>query len=403
MNIKQIVLTAFALTLPLAGAKAATYTYTGASTNPPSWYNVTNWSPYGVPAASDTIIITGGPVDAPNWTFSDLRLNGGAIRGAFTIGGTLQWTGGTLSGLITVPSNVVINLAFVQAGVLSGRLVNHGRIVWPAGTWAAWSFDNGILENAPDGSVDVRLDVDLLTGGVGSGQINNAGVIRMNGGGGTSQLRAGVSMQNTGLLDLQSGRLDFNGGFTSSGTFNVTNGAAISLSSGTFHLQPGHQFTGGGDYGVLGGNAIIDGPITDPHFLLSGGTLTMSNQITGTLLWGGYATLAGAPTIASNGVLKNINAPGSGGFPVTLSGVLTNYGLFLWPTGTYTAIVFDNARLENMPGALVDVQLDGGLHRGPAGPGVFNNAGTLRKSGGSGGSEFTAFQPGFVFNNTGLV
>ncbi|MCX6926669.1 MAG: hypothetical protein NT154_26210 [Verrucomicrobia bacterium] len=384
----------------------ATYTYTGASTNPPSWGNLTNWFPQGVPAASDTIIIPGfpgGPVDAPNWTFTDLRLHGGSIRGTFTIGGTLDWTGGTFSGLITVSSNVVVNLAFVQAGVVNGRLINHGRIVWPAGTFSALVFDNGILENAADGSVDVQLDVDLLTGGVGNGQIINTGVIRKSGGGGISQLRAGVSMQNTGLLDLQSGRLDFYDGFTSSGTFNVTNGAALNLSSGTFHLLPGHQFTGGGDYGVLRWNAIIDGPITDPNFQLLYGILTISNQITGTLLWGGYATLAGAPTIASNGVLKNINAPCPTCFPVTLSGVLTNYGLFLWPTGTYPNIVFDNARQENMPGALVDVQMDGGLSLGPGGPGVFNNAGTLRKSVGNGGGVAMAFQKGFVFNNTGLV
>ena len=416
MKTEQTLLLALALTLPLAGARADTFTWTGnamGDTNHPNeshnWFNVTNWSfggipgpAYRTPVASDTVFV-GGYADVPSWTFTDLHLTGGALQGNFTVGGTLHWTAGALAGTVIVQSNAVVNLAFTQAGVLNGVLVNHGQIVWPAGSWSSWAIDGGQFENSTDGLFDMQLDGDVLHGPVGPGVFNNAGTFRKSGSGagsGWAQFRPGIIFNNSGLVDLQSGALHFTDGFTSSGQFAVATNTALQLGGGTFHLLPGHVFTGPGTYEVYG-NVIIDGPIAEPRFRLSSGTLTMSNQITGTLLWDRWATLAGEPTIASNGVIKVINPPG--GFPVTLSGVLTNYGLFLWPTGSYSAIVLDNGRLENMPGALVDVQVDGGLHRGPAGPGVFNNAGTLRKSVGYGGSEAMAFNPGFVFNNTGLV
>ncbi len=107
------------VTVPF-GALGATFTYTGASANPGYWYNITNWSPYGVPDVSDTIIIPGGSVGIPDGTYADVRLTGGTLQGTFTVGGTLLWTYGTLAGTVTVLSNAVVNLAFASAGTLTG-------------------------------------------------------------------------------------------------------------------------------------------------------------------------------------------------------------------------------------------------------------------------------------------
>lgn len=76
-----------ALTALPGAARAATFTWTGASAYPENWYNVTNWSPYGVPAHSDTIIVPSGTAPFPGGAYDDVRLEGGSIGGSLTIAG----------------------------------------------------------------------------------------------------------------------------------------------------------------------------------------------------------------------------------------------------------------------------------------------------------------------------
>jgi hypothetical protein len=83
-----------------------------------------------------------------------------------------------------------------------------------------------------------------------------------------------------------------------------------------------------------------------------------------------------------------------------LFGAITNYGQVVWSSGSGTTWSWygaNGARLENQPGGLVDVQLDGSFSTSSGTP-VINNAGTLRKSGGSGA---LAFNGAFVFQNQG--
>jgi hypothetical protein len=197
---------------------------------------------------------------------------------------------------------------------------------------------------------------------------------------------------NNGLVDLESGTIYFTDGFTSSAQFYVATNTAAKLTGGTFHFLPGHLFNGTGNYGVSG-DVVLDGPITEPNFLFSSGTLTMTNQITGTVVWQS-GRLNGAPTIAGNGVVRYV-----AGSAQPISGVLTNHGLFLWPTGTYTAIYFSDGRLENMADGVVDLQVDAGFHSDGGGA-QFNNAGVIRKSGGTGTGFFNT---GVGFLNTGLL
>ena len=403
MTKKCLLLTSLVLTLPLAVAKAGVYTNTGwAQGDTLNWFNVTNWSPRGVPGASDTIYIAAS-VANPNWSFTDLHLIGGDLLGPLTVGGTLTWFSGRLSGAVTVPSNGVVRLAFTEAGILSGVLVNQGLVVWPTSSWSGMVLDGGRLENLLGGVVELQLDGDFHPGNA-PGVFNNAGIFRKiasghvnPGGSDWAQFRPGVAFSNSGLVDLQSGTMRFTDGFTSSGRFAVATNTILQLTGGTFRLLPGHFFDGPGTYGACIGAVVIDGPITEPHFLLENASLMMSNEITGTLLWSGYATLGGAPTIASNGTIKVINPPG--GFPVTLTGVLTNRGLFLWPSNTYAAIVLDNARFENQPGALLDMQLGGSFYAANAG-GQINNAGLIRVRA---GNDTAAFKPALRFNHTGVL
>src|ERR1017187_8763020 len=77
-------------------------------------------------------------------------------------------------------------------------------------------------------------------------------------------------------------------------------------------------------------------------------------------------------------------------------------GQVVWTSGSGTTWYWyggNGARLENRPGGLLDVQLDGSFTLVSGTP-VINNAGTFRKSGGSGTLTMSS---AFVFNNSGLV
>jgi hypothetical protein len=198
---------------------------------------------------------------------------------------------------------------------------------------------------------------------------------------------------NSGLVSVQTGSLTFANGFASSGTFDVAGGAAVSLTGGTFNFNPGHTFTGNGFYGVpVSGNATINGPIINTNFQLSG-NLTITNELSGRLWWnGGY--LYGALTVAADGTLNLVGAGAK-----YLYGAITNYGQVVWTSGTlWYWFGGSGARLENRPGGLLDVQLDGNFSAQGGTP-VINNAGTFRKSGGSGALTM----PSFVFGNQGTL
>jgi hypothetical protein len=223
--------------------------------------------------------------------------------------------------------------------------------------------------------------------------INNAGTFRKSGGSGTLTMSSFV-FNNNGLVNVQTGSLSFANGFASSGTFDVAGGAAVQLTGGTFNFNPGHTFTGTGFYGVpSGGNATINGPIINTNFQLTG-SLTITNELSGTLWWNG-GQLYGALTVATNGV---VNLVGTGS--KYLFGAITNYGQVVWASGGGAWYLYggSGARLENRPGGLLDVQLDGNFLVGSGSP-VINNAGTFRKSGGSG----TLTMGSFVFGNQGAL
>jgi hypothetical protein len=238
--------------------------------------------------------------------------------------------------------------------------------------------------------LDVQLDGNFAAGS-GTPVINNAGTFRKSGGSGTLTMNSFV-FNNSGLVSVQTGSLSFANGFASSGTFDVAGGAAVQLTGGIFNFNPGHTFTGNGFYGVpVSGSATINGPIINTNFQLSG-NLTITNELSGILWWnGGY--LYGALTVATNGA---VNLVGAG--TKYLFGAITNYGQVVWTSGSATTWYWYGGRLENRPGGLLDVQLDGNFAAGSGTPAI-NNAGTFRKSGGSG----TLTMNSFVFGNQGTL
>ena len=110
-------------------------------------------------------------------------------------------------------------------------------------------------------------------------------------------------------------------------------------------------------------------------------TLTSPVTINGQFNWSG-GTLSGSPlTIATNGLLTI-----SGTATLFLENSLTNAGtVVMTNTGglvvSYDSLVNYFGLVENLPGALWDIQNDQTINPNYTGPAYFHNAGTFRKSG----------------------
>ena len=253
-----------------------------------------------------------------------------------------------------------------------------------------------------------------------------AGAIDFSGGGGFD----GLCTAATGTA------LNFNGGGRLTGTFTVASGATLSLKSGPFTYTPSFLFNGAGVKQMTGGSitllndvlpnlqllggtvslspAFQGGSIT--HLSLNGASLAGNYTISGTLNCGGGAagsllvadgatlnwtggSLSGALTVASNGVLNL-----SGSATKTLSAALTNAsgGTIHW-SGPGDLQLYNNGgspyngAIHNLAGGLFDIQNDQSV-ASAYGPEFFDNAGTLRKSAGSGTTTFS-----LSLTNTGTV
>jgi len=369
--------------------RSATLTWTNTAAT--DWNTAANWSPNQVPGAADHVIINSGTITVPT-------------NASFAM---MDWTGGQLQGALTVASNGVLNIGSSAEKDLYGPLTNSGTVTW-TGTghlhvfyYAAAGF-YGAIYNLAGGLFNIQDDT-VLDDYEGVEVFSNAGTLRKSAGSGTTYFYAQFS--NTGSVDVESGTLAFeNSGiidgpfYAAAGTTNLFSG---SFSNGNAPLLNGpgvFQFTGGTltltkdlipNLQMLGGTLLLGpgfqgGSIT--NLTLTGMTLAGTNVVTGTLNWT-TAPMRGALTVASNGVL-NI----SGSAEKDLYCPLTNSGTVTWTgTGHLRVFYYPGANLYgaiyNLAGGLFNIQNDTVLDD-YEGVEVFSNAGTLRKSAGSGTTSF---------------
>jgi hypothetical protein len=143
------------------------------------------------------------------------------------------------------------------------------------------------------------------------------------------------------------------------------------------------------------GTVTLDTAIVVQQFNFNGGILNGSNSLTvnGATTWAGM--YQGTGTINLNGgvnFVANGTAEINGASTVNVSG-----GATLTGTGNFN--LYNGGTLNNLSGSLFDVQNDGSITNLGAGAAPsFSNAGTFRKSGGTGTSTVSV-----PFTNTGTV
>jgi hypothetical protein len=320
-------------------------------------------------------------------------LNGITLIGQNTVAatGTINLSGSPLdnSATLTIASNAVLNI--LSGTTFSGAVTNLGTVNWLANNFSINTNGpaTGTIWNQAGAVFDIQCD-QVVVNGILLANFHNAGLVR-------KRITTGITTFNTvfdnsGSVQAQTGTINFAGGATLGGSFQANSGAAINFTGGTYTLSSPPNFQGPGTVQITTTtlNAFTG------TFTLSGSTLVGQNTVaaTGTINLNGTSLGNGASlTIASNAVLNLQTA-------ITFSGVLTNQGTVNWLAGNVTVSTNGptvTGAIWNQTGALFDIKCDQALNFNAL-LATFNNAGSLRKSAGSGTTTITV-----KLDNTGTI
>jgi len=392
------------------------------------------------------LLLTGGNVNlGPAFQgggITNLTLSGATLNGTNTVTGVMTWTAGAISGPLTVGTGGVLNLTGNSTVYVESPLINAGMVNW-LGTVGIAVYNNnsgfmGSIANLAGGVWNIQSDQSMSIGYSGPYFFNNAGSVVKSVTTGTTTIS--VPFNNTGTVTNLSGTINFNGGGTIGGTFAASTGKSINFDGGNF-TSAGAVINGPGTVQVNGANLTLTANSV-PNLLLSGGNVTLgptfqggtitnltlsgtalngTNTVSGifncgggfsgsllvaaggTMNWTGGDS-AGPLNVASNAVL-NI----AGNSTVYVEAPLTNAGTVNW-LGTVGIAVYNNGSgftglIENLTGAVWNIQSDQSMSPGYSGPYYFNNAGTLTKSVATGTTTISVpfYNPGAVTNLSGNI
>jgi hypothetical protein len=371
-----------------------------------------------------------------NAALNFITSGGKTFNYALTNAGTVTWTGGDVA-IENLPGNyygVVENLAgglwdiqcdnrsvYNPYSNTNSHFHNFGMVRKSAGT--SYSNISSYFENA-----------GVVTALTGSIRFNGGGVIEsvfnastgtaINFNGGTFTYNSIPTLNGPGTISLTAGTL----------VLNNDTIPGLQLVDGSIVLSPNFQQGGAitnlnfggtlsGNYTVAG-TATLGSGATGTLTVLNGGTLTWNGGNIGALVLSNGATVnwnsgtlntalnigdgvvvnwaSGTAStnvnIAASGVLNMITTGGK-----TLNSPMTNAGTITWSGGDVAFQNYSggyNSSLENLPGAVVDIQFDNrSFYNGYGGTrAYFHNAGILKKTAGTGTSTIS-----LVFNNDGVV
>jgi hypothetical protein len=301
---------------------AATKTSAGNGT----WSTANTWSPSGVPAAGDDVVIRSGD----NVTVSASTTVASIIFGNNTTGtGTVTVNSGvtlTVSGDISVGNSLLtaINTALAGAGTINCSNLSVG------GTGAVLNLANTSTLTSTVANLNISNDLTIT----GQGPViafNNKGIVRLNSGivtvDGTVSLNGGSVVNAAAVLDMTAG--------AASATLNADGFPAITTSGTNTVSFNGSASTV--NYGGNGAQTVL--PTTYANLILSGSgakTLTSVSTINKNFLLDGTATATATTDITVVGDLT-INTGASfnaDSYTHNIGGSWLNSGTFTAGTST---------------------------------------------------------------------
>jgi hypothetical protein len=225
------------------------------------------------------------------------------MDGSTILGGTatvhvtslMNWTGGNMndSGRTVIDPGATVYLANPGIVNLNGRtLENGGKIIW-TGTYIGTG--NAVLTNRAGAIFEVQSD-GIINRQYSSSQFDNAGIMRRSVSTGTALIDGGVSFNNYGGVELQSGILRVAGGYTfspSSSVYSAVAGTVAASGYGQLKIRGTAALNGALAVGFAGNYK----PATNDTFVL----------VTADLITGAFSTF----NYPSNQVVMQLNSPGS--------------------------------------------------------------------------------------------
>ncbi|MHC4218704.1 MAG: beta strand repeat-containing protein, partial [Planctomycetota bacterium] len=369
-------------------------------------------------------------IETGNLSTTNLTVSAGDVIGPgdITIATLFTWSGGDLEGTGTMYANGAMDL---ESGIkdLLRDLEVVGTTTWTGGLLRV---DDCVLTNF--GHFDVQSDVNITYIST-PGLFDNQATFQKSGGAAAGTTSVTARFDNDDTVDVQAGRVSFDGGGTHTGDFTglgivdfgggthtigttssvtaadvVFGGGTVDI-HGTFNVSGSTTVSGGGPHTFHADATVLS--VGDPLTISSGtvdfssgetiavafytqssGVLTGSDDVTVSdlLAWTG-GNLEGTGTMFANGdmdlgggikdCLRDLEVTGTtiwtGGLLRIVGGTFTNFGLF-------------------------DAQTDSSVSfYGTAG--TFDNQGTFRKFGGGGITtvSVTFNSPGTVEVQTGTV
>jgi hypothetical protein len=335
--------------------------------------NVTIASEGTLQAATGTLAFAGGFTQTGGRT----ELLGGALETS----GTLAFQGGELRG----------------GGTISGSVNNTGATVRPGGA----GLPGTITITGDYTQTGGVLEVDIAGTGAGQFDVLDVGGLAALGGFNpivgdsfpvlTAALRTGTFTTAT------SGLLNLTDTYTGTGAQLVRNAVTFTWDAGaaadTDWFNPLNWSPDGvpgpGDTAILGiaATATLGTDQTVATFQQSAGILDAAGTLTTTagFAWSGGTQAGFGTTLVAIGATATISGAGS---KILDAHRLDLRGNTTW-TGVGNLVSLNGALIDNRAGALFEVQTDAGFTYGGNGAAlVFNNAGTLRKSAGTGVTIF---------------
>jgi len=407
---KDFLAVAFFLLIIPTSLRAASFT-SAASGN---WTTPATWSPNGVPAAGDDVIIQSPHNVAISDTRSvtNLTLSAGTLSGtgALTVTGAFIWSSGTLGtggGSLTIASGATMSIttASNSHNLRTFTLNNQGTATWAAGAGEIVIDAGGLLNNS--GTFDIQTDSGIRNFGGGTGTITNSGIWKKSAGIGTVVigLQGVVNFNNSGgTIDVQTGLIQAADPATFSGTGSVT--------TGTFELAAGNTLSNGASYTGAGYLRLT----TNAGLTIAAGSSSISNlELSSGNSGGSGISGTGALTISGN-LRWNNGRIGGGGGSITISpgstvDILTssnlhilsaftfnNQGVVTWASGA-GEIEYDSGAVLNNSG-IFDIQSDAGFRNFNGGNPAINNSGVWKKTAGA-GTNTNGLQGTITFNNNG--
>ena len=333
--------------------------------------------------------VNGGTVSGLGQVSGTINFYSGNIAGANSVNGVLNWYGGQLdSGAeLTVLTNAVMN---IEGNIdVYGEVTNCGTVNWEGGEVSVYYYGycyggNGEIWNETNALWDIQCDQTMSfgdpCGSYAVATFHNAGNLLKSADGGTTSF--GLYLDNTGAVEAQNGAIDFNGGSDFGGSFQADTNAAIYFDGGTYTLGSAPNLEGPGTVELADANVVLNNCT---------GTLDVSDgELSGTLA--GTLNISGGQLDGDVTVLPNavMNIEGD----IQIFGRLINEGTVNWQVGEVDVVNYPPygwaGEIWNETNALWDIQCDQTLSYSDYLP-TFNNAGTLRKSAGSGTTSFNNY------------